>query len=148
MQTWRKNKTRAPRRARRGVSLVEVMVTVLLTGLSVGVFSTSFPGATNALSRSRQSDVANNACVQQLEYWRNIGYSSVPIPNGAAQYTRSFTPPAALVNASGQVTFTRVTDSFAATTADTGQLKVEARITWQGTGRDAGTAMVTTLLVQ
>jgi hypothetical protein len=125
------------------------MVVVLLMGLAIAVFSASFPAAGQSLYRSRHMDIAGNVCNQQLEFWRNVGYGSAPaIPQGSTSVKQSFSPSAELPGGAGTVTFTRVDDSFNATTADTGQLRVEVSVSWNGSGNNRGTVNVTSLLVQ
>jgi prepilin-type N-terminal cleavage/methylation domain-containing protein len=134
---------------RRGFTLTELMVVVLLMGLAIAIFSASFPAAGQSLYRSRHIDLAANACNQQLEFWRNVGYSSVPpIPAGTSRLQQSFDPPAELPGATGTVVFTRLDGNYAETTQNTGRLRVDVSVSWAGSGNDRGTVSVTTLLVE
>lgn len=134
---------------RRGFTLTELMVVVLLMGLAIAIFSASFPAAGQSLYRSRHMDLAANACSQQLEFWRNVGYSSAPaISQGSTKTTRTFDAPEELPGAKGTVVFTRVDEGYAETTAATGRLRVDVSVTWNGSGNDNGTVTVTTLLVE
>jgi prepilin-type N-terminal cleavage/methylation domain-containing protein len=134
---------------RRGFTLTELMVVVVLMGLAIAVFAASFPAAGQSIYRSRHMDIAGNSCNQQIEFWRNVGYGSMPaFPQGASKVTQTFTPSTELPGATGTVSFTRVDDTFAATTADTGQVRIEVAVSWSGSGNDRGTVSVTSLLVQ
>jgi prepilin-type N-terminal cleavage/methylation domain-containing protein len=143
-------KARQRQRARRGFSLVETMVAVVLLGFATIVFGTALPAASQAMSKGRNSDLATDACQQRLEFYRNVGYNSLPtIPTGASQTSVTFTPPSAMGPATGTVTFTRVDDGFNASTTDTGRVRVEARIVWNGgSGARGGTVTVTTLILR
>lgn len=141
--------TQRKRRARRGFSLPEVMLAIAIMGYAVAVFVGAFPASGNAISRSRHRDLAASACQQQLEFWRNIGYSSLPaVPSGATGVTVSFTPPATLPRATGSVRFTRVDDSFRPTAADTGRVQVDATVSWERSGSDRGSVTLTTLILR
>jgi type II secretory pathway pseudopilin PulG len=139
---------RGKKRSRRGSTLIEAMVALSVTGLAIATFATAFPFAGNSISRSRQSEIATNGCQLQLEYWRDIGYASLPVPADTRSVSRSFSPPAGLNSATGTVTFTRVTDAMVPTTSDTGSIRVDATIHWSGTGRDGGDVTLTSLVVQ
>lgn len=138
------------RRVRRGFSLVETMVAVLLVGFAAIVFGAALPAASQAVAKSRNSDLATDACLQRLEFYRSVGYNSLPpIPNGATQTTVSFTSPSGMGPATGTVTFTHVDDSFNAVTTDTGRVRADARIVWNGgSGAKGGTVSVTTLILR
>jgi type II secretory pathway pseudopilin PulG len=133
---------------RRGTTLIEAMVALSITGMAIATFATSFPYASKNLSRARHTDLAASACQQQLEYWRDIGYASVPLPVGTSSATRSFTPPSEMVEAIGAVTFSRVTPELGASTAETGTVRVDAAITWAGTGYDSGKVSLTSLIAE
>lgn len=134
-------------RTRRGTTLAEVLIALFIAAMAVTVFGTAMPFAAEWVSRSRLTDVATNACEPQIEYWRDIGYGSLPsIPSGNSSTSQAFTPPSALSGATGTVTFTRLTDSLTASTSDTGVVKVDATVVWTGTGHDGGTVTLTTLI--
>lgn len=141
--------SRIRRVRRRGFTLTELMVVVLLMGLAISIFAASFPAAGQSIYRSRHMDIAGNACDQQLEFWRNVGYGSVPaFPQGSSSVSQNFTASSELPGAIGTVTFVRVDDSFAPTTSETGQVRVDVSVTWGGSGNDRGTVSVTSMLVQ
>src|SRR5262249_37583283 len=94
---------------RRGFSLVETMVAAMLLGFAAMVFGAACPTTSQILLRGRNSDLASDACQKQLEFWRDIGYASLPqIPTGVSRVSQAFTPPSALAQATGSVTFTRI----------------------------------------
>lgn len=132
---------------RRGNSLVEAILAVMILAIAVPMFAASFPASSLAILRDRHADVATNACAEQNEFWRNVGYSSLPAITGSS-LTQSFTPPSGLVNPSASVTFTRVDDSLQVSTTDTGRVRVTSTITWTGRGSDQGTVSLTTLLAR
>lgn len=134
---------------RRGFTLTEAIIAMVLLSLVMVVFGASFPYASQTITRGRHMDLASNACQAQLEVYRNAGYNSCPaIATGSSSTKVSFTPPSDLTGATGTVQFTRVTDSFSTTTVETGRMKVEAQITWKGFGLDKGTVTLTTLIVE
>ena len=59
---------------------------------------------------------------------------------------RRFPPPAALPNAAAFLRFTPVTDGLTPAQAETGRLRVDARVEWSGEGPDRGVVTLTTLL--
>jgi prepilin-type N-terminal cleavage/methylation domain-containing protein len=135
--------------SRRGFTLVEVIAALLIVGFAIIVFGASFPATSQAISRSRNTDLASDACQQQLEFWRNVGYSSLPaIPGGQSSVTQSFTPPADLQQGAGTITFTRVDANFAVSTANTGRVRVDVTVSWDGRGVDQGSVTLTTLILQ
>ncbi len=137
------------RGARRGFTLTEAIIAMVLLSLIMVVFGASFPYASQTITRSRHMDLAANACQQELEVYRSVGYNSCPsISAGSTSTKVEFTPPDALTQATGTVTFTRVNDSLNATGSDTGRLKVEASIKWSGYGLDKGNVTLTTLIVR
>ena len=136
-------------RRRRGFTLTEIMIVVLLMGMAIAIFSASFPAAGQSLYRSRHTDIASDACQQQLDFWRNVGYGSVPaFANGASKVKQSFTTPSELPGGSASITFVRVNSDYGETTADTGRLRVDATVSWAGSGNDRGAVTQTTLLLQ
>lgn len=139
-----------PRRQsrRRGVSMAEVLLSMLVLGLAVMVFGASAPFSDRVLSTGRHVDVASDACQQQLDYYRSVGYASLPaIPSGTNHLTLSFTPPASLPEATGSVTFTRVDDSFGTTSiTDTGRVRVDVTVNWTGVRADHGPITLTSLI--
>lgn len=135
------------RRSRRGFSLVETMIAALLLGFAAMIFGAACPMTSQVILRGRNTDLASDACQKRLEFWRNVGYASLPaIPTGASSVSQSFTPPSDLVNAAGTVTFTRIDGSWAVTTADTGRVRVDAVITWGGSGVRGSRTELTTLM--
>lgn len=137
------------RRGRRGATLVEAMCAMILVSLTVLIFGSSFPAAARAHLRAQHIDVTQDALQQQLEYWRDAGYYSLPDPPvGFTSYTERFTPPATLPGAKGAVRMTRIDDDWNETTADTGQALVEATITWSGSGSDKGSITLTTIVTR
>ena len=137
------------RTKRRGASFLEVMIAVLIMGFAASMFATVFPAMAQSIVKDRHQDVAANACQAQLEYWRNVGYSSLPtIVTGSSSTSQSFTAPTDLPTGSGSTTFTRITSSYSSTTTDTGLIQVSSSCSWQGTGRDLGTVTLTTLLAE
>ncbi|MBM3459754.1 MAG: hypothetical protein FJX77_14630 [Armatimonadetes bacterium] len=122
-------------------------MSILLLAVAVTMFAASFPATSQSILRDRHRDVAASACVKQLEYWRGVGYSSLPAMTSST-LSQSFTVPTDLLNGTGTVTFTRVDDSLTATSTETGKRKVEATVTWTGQGKDRGTVALTSLLVQ
>jgi hypothetical protein len=129
---------------------METMIAVLMLAFAMTVFGASLPSTSQVLLRSRSSNVAIDACQQQLENWRNIGYSSLPaFPSGSGTMTQSFTPPTEIgQGATGTVTFRRVNASYATTTTDTGRVLVEATITWGGSGIRGSSVTLTTLMLR
>lgn len=122
---------------------------VILLGAALVVFSATFPAASRRMYNSRHTDVATNACNLQLEYYRDIGYSSLPaIANGSSSTQVSFAAPADLQRAVGTVTFTRVDPAFAAATVDTGRVRVDATLSWNGALNDRGSVTLTTLILK
>ncbi|MCC2668965.1 MAG: hypothetical protein K0Q72_1436 [Armatimonadetes bacterium] len=136
------------RSKRRGTTLIEAMVALAVTGMAIATFATAFPFASSNISRSRQSEVATNACQLQLEYWRDVGYASLPLPAGTQSLSQPFTPPSGLNGGTATVAFTRVTDTMTPTSVDTGSIRVQATIRWTGTGRDGGEVTLTSLVAQ
>lgn len=131
----------------RGMTFVEVLVSMGLAVLGVLVFQAYFPAAPQALAQSRHTDLAMNACEVQLEAYRDAGYFSLPdVPQGSTYTQIEFTPPAALPAATGTVTVTRVDEDLQPTSADTGLVMVEVAIAWSQRGRDRGTARVSTVM--
>lgn len=134
---------------RRGFTLIEVMITLVCVAFAIAVFGAAFPSASQSIVRSRHRDAVANACHEQLEMWRNVGYNSLPtIPTGTNSISQTFTPPSGLPPATGTVTFTRVNDSYSPTTTDTGRIRVDVAITWTGHGSNRGTVTVNSLIIQ
>lgn len=120
-----------------------------MMAFAVSVFAVSFPAAAQAISRSRHLDQAANSCQQQLEFYRDVGYSSLPaISAGSQSVSLSFTPTSDLPGATGTVTLTQVDSAFAATTAVTGRITIDVTVAWIGVGSDRGTHTVTSLIIQ
>ena len=139
----------AMRGKRRGALLLEATLTVMVMGCALVVFAASFPMASRRVYSARHTDLATNACNNQLDLYRNAGYASCPtIPNGASSTQVSFTPPSDLSNATGTLRFTRVDGSYSATTTDTGRLQVDATVTWNAARNDKGTVTLTTLILK
>ncbi len=136
-------------RGRRGFTLTEVSAAMLVVGFAVAMFGAAFPACGQTISRGRHTDTATNACQQQLDFWRQVGYASLPaIADGRSAVQQSLTAPTALPNATGSLTFSRVGEDFAAATSETGRVRVDVSITWRGTGSDRGTVSLTSLLLR
>jgi prepilin-type N-terminal cleavage/methylation domain-containing protein len=143
------HRTSRRRPHRRGFTIPEVLMALAITGFAVSIFGASFPACGRALSRSRHTDIASDACQQQLELYRQVGYDSLPaIPAGSSSLKVQFAAPAGLPGATGAVTFTRLDSSFSATTQDTGRVRADAGVAWTGTGSDRGAITVTSLIAQ
>jgi prepilin-type N-terminal cleavage/methylation domain-containing protein len=137
------------KRARRGFSLPEVMTASSIMVMAFTVFGAAFPACGQTQSRGRHLDIASNACQQRLDFFRQVGYSSLPaITEGESSVQESFTPPSHLPGAAGVIRFTRITESFAVTTENTARVRAEATITWSGAGSDRGTVTVTSIIAQ
>lgn len=143
---------------RRGFTLPEAMMCVLIAGMAASIFGASFPSAAKAMRRSQHVDLAAEACYAELEAWRGRGYSQIPagsgtVTLGTASLIRSL--PAALPNASGQLVIRRMdvsgsspNYSYQQSATDTGRVQLEMSVTWAGTGTDRGTVTVATLVFQ
>ncbi len=136
----------APNPGKRGVSLTEVMVSMCLLALAVLAFGASFPACSQQVMRARHEDLAVNACQKQLDYWRQVGYTSAPLASGVSSAKVSFTPPTDLTNATGYTYLVRVDGNFSTTTAESGLLKIVTTVTWSGSGRDKGSVSLTSLI--
>jgi len=136
------------RRRGRGFTLPEVMIALSIMAFAVSVFGASFPACAQTLSRSRNMDMATAACQQQLDYYREVGYFSLPaVQDGAASNTTvSFTPPSTLPAATGLLQFTMINSNLAPSTTDNQRLRVEATVTWAGRGSDRGSVTVTSII--
>lgn len=133
---------------RRGFTLPEVSIALMIIAVTCIAFCSAFTAGRRAISRGRHIDQASDNCQEQLEFYRQVGYGSLPITAAQVSTQTSFTPNSSLPNASGSVTLTRVDDTFAAVTTDTGKIKVEATVTWSGIGADRGTVTVTGIVVR
>lgn len=125
------------------------MLALLVMALTVAAFAATFPAAGQAIARSKHLDQASDACQQRLDFYRNVGYNSLPaIPAGTQSTSVPFTPPAELPGATGAVVFTHVDASFQPTNLRTGLIKAEATITWAGAGSDRGSYTLSTLIIE
>lgn len=143
--------TRPLERRRRGFSLPETLMALAVMALAVGVFGAAFPTATQAIARSKHIDMASDACQKQLDFYRQVGETSMKLsvlPAGRRSTAVAFTPNSELPNATGSVTVTRVDASYAATTVESGRMRVDATVTWSGVGRDYGTVTLSTLVIE
>ena len=128
---------------------METMIALLVLIFAIIVFGASFPAASQTQLRARNTDVATNACQQQLEFWRGVGYASLPaFPNGKTQITDTFAAPEALAGGKGSITFTRLDSAFDPTHGDSGRVRADATITWTGRGMDHANVTVTTLILR
>lgn len=124
---------------------------LVVMALAVGVFGAAFPSASQAIARAKHIDQASDECQKALDYYRQIGETSIELsllPAGASRATAAITPTTDLPGASGEVLFRRVDDSYAETTTDTGRLRVDATVRWSGVGSDRGEVTLTTLIVE
>lgn len=136
-------------RRRRGFTLPEIMLALLVMALTVATFAATFPGAGQAISRSKHIDQASDECQKQLDFYRNVSYNSLPaIPAGVSSTSVTFVPSSELPGATGVVTFTHVDNNFNAVTTRTGRVRVDATVTWVGVGSDRGTQSLSTLIVE
>jgi hypothetical protein len=122
---------------------------VLLT-FALVIFGGTFPTATQIMYKGRHMDDASIACQHQLEYYRAAGYGSVSpfIAAGQSSGTGPTFTASDLPAASGTVTFTRVDAGYAATTTDTGRIRMDVTAGWSGSGVDRGSVTLTSLVVQ
>jgi len=142
---------RSSKDSRRGFSLPEVLMALAVMALAVGVFGAAFPSATQAIARSKHIDMASDACQKQLDFYRQVGETSIELnhlPANTSQATVAFTPNAELPGATGSVVFRRVDTNYVETTTDTGRLRVDATVTWSGVGSDRGTVKLYTFIVE
>lgn len=141
--------TGAGRAMRRGFTLLETMVAILLLTFTTAIFAAVYPVTSQILLAGRNCDLASDACQQQLEFWRNVGYASLPtIPTGASRISRTFAAPTSLAQGAGMVTFSRIDAGWAETTEDTGRMRVDVVITWGGRGIRGGRIPMTAVLVR
>jgi prepilin-type N-terminal cleavage/methylation domain-containing protein len=143
---------RRPFLKRRGFSLPETIMALVVMALAVGVFGAAFPSAGQAIARSKHIDMASDACQKQLDYYRQIGETSIELtylPANTSTATVAFTPNGDLPGGgTGSVVFRRLDSSYNTTTADTGRLRVDASVSWTGVGSDRGTVTLSTLIVE
>jgi type II secretory pathway pseudopilin PulG len=126
---------RVRRQRRKGFSLTETLVAVLITAITLIAFGTMFPSSSRLVQRSRCEDLATRACQSQLEFYREAGYASLPnIRAGTSEATVTFTPPSDLPLARGTIRFSNADSSFAASSATTGRVRIDATISWHTSG--------------
>jgi type II secretory pathway pseudopilin PulG len=143
------SRTAVRRRVRRGFTLAEILTAVSIMMLATGIFTACFVPASQAMARAKHMDMATDACAHQIEFYRDVGYASLPaIASGQSTTSVSFTPNSELPAGTGTVTFTRVDDNFAETTASTGRVRVDATVNWAGIGRDRGSYTLSTLIAE
>lgn len=134
-------------RIRRGFTIAESMISMLILALLISTFGAVYPYTAQSIVRAKHMDQAVSACQQQLEYWRDAGYASCPaIAAGYSSTSSTFTPPSDLSNPTGTTTFTHLDSNFSATTIKTGRLRLDATITWTGHGADRGTVTLSTMI--
>jgi prepilin-type N-terminal cleavage/methylation domain-containing protein len=141
--------TRHVTHARRGFSLPEVLIALVVMALAVAVFGAAFPSASQAISRSKHIDMASDECQKQLDFYRQVGFNSLPdIPSGASSLKQAFTPTPELPGAEGVIVFTWLDGNYAATTTPSKRVRVDATVTWSGVSSDKGSVTLTTLIVE
>lgn len=125
------------------------MVAILLLTFTTAIFAAAYPITSQILLAGRNCDLASDACQRQLEFWRNVGFASLPsIPVGASRITRTFTAPASLAQGAGLVTFSRINSTWGETTEDTGRMRVDVVVTWGGRGIRGGRIPMTAVLLR
>ena len=146
---------RNPRRARagcparRGSSLVDVVIAVWLLSMAILTIAAVDVSGTRTIRRSQGMEIATQAARAELDEWRQKGFGALPaIGTGQTAVTQTFTPPAALQAGTGRTTFTRVDAAQAAATTETDRRRVAATVTWTGRGNDKGSVTLTTLIVK
>jgi prepilin-type N-terminal cleavage/methylation domain-containing protein len=138
-------------RRRRGFTLPETLMAMVVMAAAVGIFGAVFPSASQAISRSKHIDMASDECQKQLDKYRQIGETAIELsymPSGTSRYSMSFTPSSELPGATGSLVFRRVDTSYVETTSDTGRMRVDVSVSWRGVGRDRGTIGFTSLIVE
>jgi hypothetical protein len=118
--------------------MIEALTAAVVAGLAIMLFTAAFPSCSQWVLRSGHVDAATNGCSKQTEYWRGIGYGGLPTSGGAASVEQTWTPPSELPNATAKTKFTLVDASLSPSAVDMGRCKVEATVTWVGTGSDKG----------
>ena len=124
---------------------------LVVMALAVGVFGTAFPSAGQAIARSRHIDMASDAAQKRLDFYRQVGETSIELdhlPAGTSRATIEFNPGDELPGGSASVTFRRVDANYAETTADTGRLRADVVVRWAGVGSDRGEISLSTLIVE
>lgn len=98
--------------------------------------------------RSRSLETGTQAARREMDRWRRLGYAALPLQEGVAETSESFTPLGDLPLAQGKTVFTRLTDTQQPTTLGTGRCRVAVTVSWSGRGADRGHVTLTTLLIE
>ena len=138
------------RLGRRGFTITELMVTLVLIGFAFTILGATFPTAMQILYKSRHMDDANISSQNQVEAYRAAGYGSIKtyVAAGSSSGTGPSFTCSDLPRPVGTITFTKVDANYAATTSDTGRIRIDATTKWTGSGLDKGSVTVTSLIIQ
>jgi type II secretory pathway pseudopilin PulG len=138
---------------RRGTSIVEVILAVLLLSLIFLSVTPGFMQSELTVDRSRNMEIATQAAQAQLDTWREQSYAALPtLPSGVASLTQSFTPPAALPHGTGQTVLTRLNGSLVPVTtepagSEAGRRRIAVTVSWDAGGSDRGSVTLTSLMI-
>lgn len=142
-------------RARRtGFTLIEAILTLAVMA-SVVTLAAMMPRYYLQVRHGRHVEQAVQLAHQELEAWREVGYSSLPaIPNASTSTTQTslLTSLSSLPNATGQVVVTRVDSTLSPVTVPAGnsdtttRRKVVVTVSWTGLHYDNGSQTVTSII--
>jgi Tfp pilus assembly protein PilV len=142
-------RSRQSTRSRRGVTLSEVLIGVLITAMSTVTFASVNISSYQAVARSQHLELATQIAHEELEVCRQAGYAGLPtIPTGRKSVTSDLATPTTLPDATAKVVYTRVDASLNPSTTATGRRRVDVTVTWDGSGNDRGSVTLTTLMTQ
>lgn len=136
------------RAARRGMSLVELLVSILLLAIALVAVSQMFVGGVLATKKARNIQIATNRALQEIEKSKDMGYLNLVVDSS------HFPPPYTIVDT------TTVAFQVGELPASQGQLviapypqptsenlkRVSATVSWGGSRFTSGTVAVSTLI--
>jgi hypothetical protein len=110
------------------------------------------------MSKGRHEDLAVGACYAELEARRLKGCDNIPSGANEVKLTGASllcTLPADLPNATGTLRVRRValagfkpSFTYVETSTDTGRLRLDMTVTWQGVKNDKGSVTVSSLVLR
>jgi len=130
-------------RLTKGFSLVEILVSIFVIGLSVATYIPASVHSRQMFLHNRRSELATTVAGTILDNDRKGGYAALPL--GISGLPGGITQPD-LPSFTGSVTVTLIDKNMQPTATDVGRKRVDVSISWDDTVGDKGTIKDTTII--
>lgn len=135
------------KRTKRALSLVEVLISIFILGIMFMSFGPALVFSRMTVEKSKAMEIATQSAHAELEAWRTVPYTELPaISPGRTTTALPVTSAKELPKGKGTVTFVRVDDRLQPSVMNTGRMRVEVKISWDGGKRNKGEVKMDTIV--